>query len=161
MEKLIVHLLRVKYKYKKKYKLILVINMDIIVYIAIIFAIIVRVVIMRGSFVLPTIYKHGNEMTFNLGSLSTIIIGFAAALTLMYSSPESFANPLIAFITTYSVPQLVDGIATFGVRNALNVDESNTVNTEDIGIEDISEDASIEGISEDANIEDISEDDVA
>lgn len=100
--------------------------MDIIVYIAIIFAIIVRLVIMRGSFVLPTIYKRGNEMTFNLGSVSTIIIGFATALTLMYTSPENFANPLIAFITTYSVPQLVDGVATFGIRNTLEVEESNT-----------------------------------
>ena len=48
--------------------------MDIIVYIAVILAIIVRLVIMRGTFVLPTIYKRGNEMTFNLGSISTIII---------------------------------------------------------------------------------------
>lgn len=106
--------------------------MDIIVYIAVILAIIVRLVIMRGTFVLPTTYKHGNEMTFNLGSISTIIIGFVTALTLMYTSPENFANPLIAFITTYSVPQLVDGVATFGVRNTLKVEEPN----EDIGIFD-------------------------
>lgn len=106
--------------------------MDIIVYIAVILAIIVRLVIMRGTFVLPTIYKHGNEMTFNLGSISTIIIGFVTALTLMYTSPENFVNPLIAFITTYSVPQLVDGVATFGVRNTLKVEEPN----EDIGIFD-------------------------
>lgn len=111
--------------------------MDIIVYIAVILAIIVRLIIMRGTFVLPTIYRRGNEMTFNLGSVSTIIIGFATALTLMYSSPENFANPLIAFITTYSVPQLIDGIATFGVRNTLEVEEPN----EDIGIsDDINED---------------------
>lgn len=106
--------------------------MDIIVYIAVILAIIVRLIIMRGSFILPTIYKRGNEMTFNLGSISTVIIGFATALTLMYASPENFANPLIAFITTYSVPQLVDGVATFGVRNTLEVEEPN----EYIGIDD-------------------------
>ena len=111
--------------------------MDIIVYIAVILAIIVRLVIMRGTFVLPTIYKRGNEMTFNLGSISTIIIGVVTALTLMYSSPENFANPLIACITTDSVRRVVDGVATFGVRNTLRVEEPD----EDVGVfDDINED---------------------
>lgn len=97
--------------------------MDIIIYVVVIFAIIVRLVLMRGSFTLPTIYKRGNEMSFNLGSISTIIIGIVAALGLMYTSPEQFASPLMAFLTAYTAPQLVDGIATSVVRNTMDIDE--------------------------------------
>ena len=58
--------------------------MDILIYISVIVAIILRLVIMRGSFTLPTFYRRGNEMSFNLGSISTIIIAVIAAFALMH-----------------------------------------------------------------------------
>ncbi len=95
--------------------------MNTMIYIAIILAIIVRLVLMRGSFVLPTFYRRDNEMSFNLGSISTIIIGIVAALGLMYTSPELFASPFVAFMTSYTAPQIVDGVITSGARNFMEV----------------------------------------
>ena len=89
---------------------------DMIIYAAVIFAVIFRLIIMKGTFVLPTFYKVGNEVTFNLGSIVTIIIGILAAFVLMYTQPESFVNPLTAFLVTYSAPQIVDGVITAGTR---------------------------------------------
>ena len=97
--------------------------MDTMVYIAIIFAIIFRLVIMRGSFVLPTFYKREDEMSFNLGSISTIIIALIAAWGLMYTQPDLFASPFVAFMTAYTAPQIVDGVITSGARNFLEVDD--------------------------------------
>lgn len=99
--------------------------MEIIVYIAVIVAIVLRLVIMKGNFVLPTFYKIGNEVSFNLGSISTIIIAIIAALGLMYTYPEQFANPYMAFVTTYAAPQLVDGIITFGTRQIAAAEKDN------------------------------------
>lgn len=89
---------------------------DITVYIAIIVAIIFRLVIMKGTFIMPTFYKSDNILTFNLGSLGTIIIGVIAAIGLMTTSPELFANPYVAAITAYTAPQIVDGVITAGTR---------------------------------------------
>jgi hypothetical protein len=96
--------------------------MDIIIYIVVIIAIIVRLVLMKGNFVLPTVYKRGDEMSFNLGSVSTIIIAIIAALGLMYTNPELFSSPLVAFLTAYTAPQLVDGVVTSVVRNTVEVE---------------------------------------
>lgn len=89
---------------------------DITIYIAIIVAIIVRLVLIKGSFVLPTFYRIGNEFTFNLGSIATIAIGVIAALSLMASSPELFSNWYVAAMTAYTAPQIVDSIVTYGTR---------------------------------------------
>lgn len=97
--------------------------MDVIIYIAVAIAIIFRLVIMKGSFVLPTIYKNGNEVSFNLGSISTIIIGLVAAFSLMMAYPDQFATPLAAFFAAYSAPQIVDAVATYGVRNTMDVND--------------------------------------
>lgn len=95
---------------------------DILVYIAIICAIIVRLVLMKGSFTLPTFYRRDNEMSFNLGSISTIIVAIISAFGLMSASPELFANPFVAFMTCYTTPQLVDGVITSGARNFMEVE---------------------------------------
>ena len=94
------------------------------VYVAIIAAIIVRLVLMKGSFTLPTFYRRGNEMSFNLGSITTILVAIASAIVLMYGSPELFANPFVAFITTYSTPQLFDAVITSGARNFMEVTDN-------------------------------------
>ena len=106
--------------------------MDIMVYIAIIIAIIFRLVIMRGTFVLPTFYRRDNEMSFNLGSISTIIIAILAAFGLMYASPELFANPYVAFMTSYTAPQIVDGVITSGARNFMEVAEEKDTSYEEV-----------------------------
>lgn len=105
--------------------------MDIMVYIAIIVAIVVRLVLMRGSFTLPTFYRRDNEMSFNLGSISTIVVAIVAAFGLMYASPELFANPFVAFVTTYTTPQILDGVITSGARNFMKVPEDTDANTTD------------------------------
>ena len=101
----------------------MIIVTDILVYIAIIVAIIVRLVLMKGSFTLPTFYRRDNEMSFNLGSVSTIIVAIIAAFGLMSASPELFASPFVAFMTCYTAPQLVDGVITSGARNFMEVEE--------------------------------------
>ena len=93
---------------------------DYMILIAIIVAVVFRVYIMRGSFVLPTLYRLGNEASLNLGSIATIIIGIIAALSLMYAQPNLFANPFVAFLTTYTTPQIADAIITKGVIYADN-----------------------------------------
>ena len=96
---------------------------DMIVYIAVIIAIIFRLIIMKGTFVLPTFYRCDNTVTFNLGSISTIIIGILAALALMETQPDLFANWYVAAITAYTAPQVVDGVITAGTRYTASVDE--------------------------------------
>ena len=90
--------------------------MDTIIYVAVIVGIIIRLVFMKGTFVLPTWYKVGNEVSFNLGSISTIIVGLIAALGLMQAQPELFANWYVAGLTAYSAPQIVDSVITAGTR---------------------------------------------
>ena len=97
-----------------------VMTMDIIIYVAVLVAIVFRLVIMKGSFTLPTIYKNGDEVSFNLGSIATIVVALLAALAMMTASPELFSNPVVAFLTTYSAPQILDGVASFGVRNTID-----------------------------------------
>lgn len=87
---------------------------DITVYAAVIGAILLRVYLMKGSFTLPTFYKVGNNVSFNLGSLTSIIVGLIAALGLMQAQPDLFANWYVAGITAYSAPQIVDSIVTKG-----------------------------------------------
>lgn len=106
--------------------------MDIMIYIAIIIAIIIRLVLMRGSFTLPTFYRRDNEMSFNLGSISTIIVAIIAAFGLMAASPELFANPFVAFMTAYTAPQLVDGVITSGARNFMEVEEEKDESHDDV-----------------------------
>ena len=73
---------------------------------------------MKGSFVLPVFYRNGNEVSFNLGSVTTIIVGILAALALMETQPDLFANWYVAGITAYTAPQIVDGVITAGTRYA-------------------------------------------
>ena len=105
---------------------------DITIYIAIIVAIIVRLVLMRGSFTLPTFYRRGNEMSFNLGSISTIIVAIIAAFGLMQAQPELFANWYVAAITAYTAPQIVDGVLTSGARNFMEVKEEKDTSYEEV-----------------------------
>ena len=105
---------------------------NITIYIAIIVAIIVRLVLMRGSFTLPTFYRRGNEMSFNLGSISTIIVAIIAAFGLMQAQPELFANWYVAGITAYTAPQIVDGIVTSGARNFMEVPEEKDTSYEEV-----------------------------
>lgn len=103
--------------------------MDVTIYIAIIVAIVFRLVIMRGTFVLPTLYRRDNEMSFNLGSISTIIIAIVAAFALMQTRPDLFANWYVAGITAYSAPQITDAIVTSGARNFMSVPENEVEDT--------------------------------
>lgn len=102
---------------------------DSTIYIAVIIAIIFRLIIMKGSFVLPTFYRNGNEVSFNLGSVSTIIIGLLAAFALMQTQPDLFANWYVAAVTAYTAPQVVDGVITAGTRyqHGSDIDEEDEV----------------------------------
>ena len=106
-------------------------TMDTTICIAVIVAIVFRLIIMKGSFVLPTFYRNGNEVTFNLGSVTTIIIGLASAFVLAQTQPELFSNVYVAMITAYTAPQIVDGVITAGTRY---VNGSEEVEYEDEGV---------------------------
>ena len=83
--------------------------MDIIwTYIAIIFAIIVRIWIMNGYEMKP-FFKDGK---FQLNIVGTVIVAFITAYALMITSPTLFADPAIAFITVYTIPHLFDNVVT-------------------------------------------------
>lgn len=107
---------------------------DITVYVAVIGAILLRVYLMKGSFTLPTFYKVENSLSFNLGSLTSIIVGLVAALALMQSQPDLFANWYVAGITAYSAPQIVDSIVTKGTM--LKSKSSEDIESEDEDFDD-------------------------
>lgn len=115
---------------------------DLTIVLVVIIVIAIRVYLMKGNFTLPTFYKEGNKISFNLGSVGTIIVGLVAAISLMQSSPELFANWYVAGITAYSAPQIVDSIITKGTRIKYNSD----ITSEDIESED---DVIQEEVSED------------
>ena len=106
---------------------------DITIYLVVILVIALRVYLMKGNFILPTFYKEGNKVSFNLGSITTIIIGLVAAISLMEAQPQLFANWYAAAITAYSAPQIVDAIITKGTRIKYNSDITSDE------VEDISE----------------------
>ena len=70
-----------------------------------------------------TFYRNGKEISFNLGSITTIIVGVLAAIALSYSQPELFSNWYVAAITAYTAPQITDGIITAGTRYIAGNDE--------------------------------------
>ena len=107
--------------------------MDLYSWIAVLAAIVVKLVIIKGSFVLPTVYKTGNEVSFNLGSVANIIFALVTALTLSMTDPASFANPSVAFVTALGVPYLVDGVLTYGTRKTVDASDVETIyNSPDI-----------------------------
>ena len=115
---------------------------DLTILLVVIIVIAARVYLMKGNFVLPTFYKEGNRVSFNLGSIGTIIIGLVAALSLMNANPELFANPYVAGITAYSSPQIVDAIITKGTRIKYNSD----ITSDDVeSIDDVIEEDEDEG----------------
>jgi hypothetical protein len=91
---------------------------------------------MRGNFVLPTFYKLGNEVSFNLGSLGSIIIGLLAALILMQQQPDLFSNWVVAAGTAYSAPQIVDAVITKGTRLKYGSETSEDIESDDEVVED-------------------------
>ena len=92
--------------------------MDLYILSAIIIGVGLRVYTMKGYFVMPQFYIEKDEKRFNLGSIATILIGIVAALGMAYSMPESFANPLIAGLTAYTAPQIVDVLISKGTTNS-------------------------------------------
>lgn len=92
--------------------------MNSYIFLAIILAIGLRVYTMKGYFIMPQFYVENDEKRFNLGSVATILIGVAAALSMAYTMPESFTNPIIAGITAYTAPQLVDVLISKGTTNS-------------------------------------------
>ena len=71
-------------------------------------------------------------MSFNLGSISTIVVAIIAAFGLMQAQPELFANWYVAAITAYTAPQIVDGIVTSGARNFMEVPEEKDTSYEEV-----------------------------
>lgn len=92
--------------------------MDLYIILAIIFGIGLRVYTMKGYFIMPQFYIEKDEKRFNLGSIATILIGIIAALSMAYTMPESFSNPIIAGITAYTAPQLVDVLISKGATDS-------------------------------------------
>ena len=92
--------------------------MNLYIFLAIIIGIGLRVYTMKGYFTIPQFYIENDEQRFNLGSIATILIGLAAALSMMYTMPESFSNPIIAGMTAYTAPQIVDVLISKETTNS-------------------------------------------
>lgn len=82
------------------------------IYLAVVVGIALRILIQRGSFVLPTVYKEGNNVRFNFGTLGVIVVSIIAVFTGGLIDISVMSNPFVAFITAYGLPALVDGAAT-------------------------------------------------
>lgn len=98
--------------------------MNTFVIAAVIIAIIVRVVVQKGSFILPTVYKEGNNVRFNWGSIGVIVIAIVSVLGTGYFDPSLYTSPITAFFAAYSLPALSDAIATYALPGS---DEDNIV----------------------------------
>ena len=92
--------------------------MSLYILLAIIFGVGLRVYTMKGYFTIPQFYIENDEKRFNLGSIATIIIGVVAALSMAYTMPDSFSNPIIAGITAYTAPQIIDVLISKGATDS-------------------------------------------
>lgn len=82
------------------------------VVIAVIIAIVLRIIIQRGSFVLPTVYKEGSNVRFNFGTIGVIIVSIIAFFAGGYIDPSIATSPLSAFMLAYATPAVIDGAVT-------------------------------------------------
>ncbi len=82
------------------------------VIIAVIIAIVLRVIIQRGSFTLPTVYKEGSDVRFNFGTLGVVVVAIAAFFAGGYIDPNITMSPLSAFMLAYATPAVIDGAVT-------------------------------------------------
>jgi len=92
--------------------------MNLYILLAIIFGVGLRVYTMKGYFTVPQFYIENDEKRFNLGSIATIIIGVVAALSMAHAMPNSFSNPIIAGITAYTAPQVIDVLISKGATDS-------------------------------------------
>lgn len=112
-------------------------NIEIII-VAII-AILARIYIQKGSFILPTIYKEGNNVRFNWGSVGVLIVGI---LTVFFggfidpnilNGPITTQNLITTFSLVYTLPALTDGIATKALPGSEEDIQEEVVNIEEEG----------------------------
>lgn len=81
-------------------------------------AILVRIYIQKGSFTLPTMYKEGNNVRFNWGSLGVLVVGILTVFLggfldpALLTGPVTTANIVTTFSLVYTLPALSDAIVT-------------------------------------------------
>lgn len=82
-----------------------------------IIAIIARILIQNKSFVLPTVYREGNVVRFNWGSLGVIVVGLLTIVVGGDLDPSVLTSPLAVFSLVYTLPAISDAIATELIPN--------------------------------------------
>ncbi len=83
-------------------------SMDPYIILAIVLAIIVRIIIMPGYFVLP----QKVDGKWQLNTIGTVIVAFVGILTIYNTNQEYFATPLGAFVFAYAVPYAIDAVSS-------------------------------------------------
>ena len=89
-------------------------NENVFIIIAIVLAVILRILLKNGyEFILPKIVVNSEGKTkFELNSLGTILISLIAVLTIYQATPEGFITPAAAFLTAYGSNSIIENIGT-------------------------------------------------
>lgn len=82
--------------------------MDVYIILAVVLAIIIRIVIMPGYFVLP----QKVDGKWQLNTIGTIIIAMVAVVFAYNADPTVFATPIAAFVLTYATPYAIDAVSS-------------------------------------------------
>ncbi|WP_297898218.1 hypothetical protein [Methanobrevibacter sp.] len=86
--------------------------MNLLIFLAILIAIVLRIWIEKGYFLLPKIYTKDGKTYFQLNILGTVFTALITVLILYQAQPELFTSFIPALVTAYTVPHLFDNIVT-------------------------------------------------
>lgn len=86
--------------------------MNLLIFLAILIAIILRIWIEKGYFLLPKIYSKNGKTYFQLNIIGTIFTALITVFILYQAQPELFSTFIGALVTSYTVPHLFDNIVT-------------------------------------------------
>lgn len=119
--------------------------MEITVIIAVIVAIVLRVIVQKGNFILPKVYREGDNVRFNWGSVGVIVVAIIAVFGTGYFDPNIYTTPVTAFFAAYTLPAVSDAIATYALPGSDN-DNIITPKSENTIIEDAEEENIEDGV---------------
>ncbi|OQD58717.1 hypothetical protein MBBAR_10c00580 [Methanobrevibacter arboriphilus JCM 13429 = DSM 1125] len=91
--------------------------MDLLIFLAILIAIVIRIWIEKGYFLLPKVYTKSGKTYFQLNIIGTICTALITVLILYQAQPELFRTFIGALITAYTIPHLFDNVVSKAIPN--------------------------------------------
>lgn len=86
--------------------------MNLLIFLAILIAIILRIWIEKGYLLLPKICNKNGKTYFQLNIIGTIFTALITVFILYQAQPELFSTFIGALVAAYTVPHLFDNIVT-------------------------------------------------